>query len=52
VDLVTVREGKNLKGKMLGIVLGTVGKGNLRKAFENSIKVIEARNSGGAGTNP
>ena len=44
VDLVTVREGKNLKGRILGIVIGTVGKGNLRKAFENSVKAIEARN--------
>jgi hypothetical protein len=44
VDLVTVREGKNLKGRILGLVVGTVGKGNLRKAFENSVKAIEARN--------
>jgi hypothetical protein len=51
VDLVTVREGKNLKGRVLGAFLGTVGKGNLRKAFENSVKVIEARNSGAAGPN-
>ena len=43
VDLVTVREGKNLKGRMLGILVGTVGKGTLRKAFENSVKAIEAR---------
>jgi hypothetical protein len=46
VELVTVREGKNPKGKILGIVIGTVGKGNLRKAFENSVKAIEARNDG------
>jgi len=45
VELVTVREGKNLKGRFLGVVLGTVGKGNLQKAFENSVKAIEARNS-------
>jgi hypothetical protein len=44
VDLVTVREGKNLKGRILGLVVGTVGKDNLRKAFENSVKAIEARN--------
>jgi hypothetical protein len=31
VDLVSVREGKNVKGRVLGIVLGTIGKGNLRK---------------------
>jgi hypothetical protein len=45
VDLVSVREGKNLKGRVLGMVVGTIGKGALRKAFANSVKVIEARNS-------
>jgi len=44
VDLVTVRDGKNLKGRFLGLVLGTVGKGNLEKAFANSVRAIEARN--------
>ena len=43
VDLVTVREGKNLKGRALGIVLGTVGKSKLEKAFSGSVKAIEAR---------
>ncbi len=46
VDLVTVREGKNLKGRFLGLVLGTVGKGKLEKAFAKSVKAIEARNDG------
>ena len=40
-----VREGKNLKGRSLGLVLGTVGKGVLRKALKNTIKAIEARNN-------
>jgi hypothetical protein len=44
LDAVVVREGKNLKGWMLGLVLGTVGKGVLKKAFDNSVKAIEARN--------
>jgi hypothetical protein len=44
VDYVVVREGKNLKGRVLGIVLGTVGKGRLEKAFEGAVKAIEARN--------
>jgi hypothetical protein len=43
IDVVVVREGKNLKGWMLGLVLGTIGKGVLEKAFENSVKAIEAR---------
>ena len=46
VDVVIVREGKNAKGRVLGLVLGTVGKGVLGKAFDNSIKAIEARNNG------
>ena len=44
IDVVVVRDGKNLKGRMLGLVLGTIGKGVLKKAFENSVKAIEARN--------
>ena len=45
IDVVVVREGKNLRGRVLGFVLGTVGKGVLEKAFENSVKAIEARNN-------
>ena len=45
IDLVTVRDGKNLKGRLLGLVVGTIGKGVLEKAFANSVKAIEARNS-------
>jgi len=44
IDLVTVRDGKNLKGWFLGFVLGTVGKGVLEKAFKNSVNAIEAWN--------
>jgi hypothetical protein len=43
IDYVVVREGKNLKGRFLGVVLGSVGKGKLEKAFVNSVKAIEAR---------
>ena len=45
IDVIVVRDGKNLKGRLLGFVLGTVGKGVLEKAFVNSVKAIEARNS-------
>ena len=40
IDVVIVREGKNLKGRVLGLVLQTIG---LKTAFENSIKATEAR---------
>ena len=45
IDYVVVRDGKNLKGRLLGFVLGTVGKRVLAKAFANSVKAIEARNA-------
>src|ERR1700731_3737905 len=41
VDAAVVREGKNLKGWALGLVLGTVGKGVLRAAFQKTVKAIE-----------
>ena len=44
IDVDVVREGKNLKGKVLGLVLRTIGKSVLEKAFANSVKAIEARN--------
>jgi hypothetical protein len=43
IDVVAIRDGKNLKGWMLGLVVGTVGKSVLEKAFVNSVKAIEAR---------
>ena len=46
VDVVVVREGKNFKGRMLGIVLGIFGKRVLGKAMGNTVKAIEARNYG------
>ena len=45
IELIVVREGKNIKGRMLGLVLGTVGKHVLQRAFENSVKAIEVRNN-------
>jgi hypothetical protein len=48
VDYVVVREGKNFKGRFLGVVLGSVGKGRLKKAFDGALKAIEARNGAGA----
>ena len=46
IDVVVVREGKKVKGRLLGFVLGTIGTGVLKKAFENSVRAIEARNGG------
>lgn len=46
VKVVIVRQGKNIKGRFLALVLGSVGKSILRKSFVNSVKAIEARNSG------
>jgi hypothetical protein len=48
VDVVIVREGKNLKGKILAGVLGTVGKRSLGKAFATSVKAIQARSGASA----
>jgi hypothetical protein len=43
IDVVMVREGKNLKGWILGLVLRTIGKGVLTRAFESSVKAMENR---------
>ena len=53
VDVVVVREGKNVKGRLLGIVVGIGGKRVLGKALGNTVKAIEARENGtGAGELP
>ena len=44
VDVVVVRDGKNLKGRALGVVLGIFGKRVLGRALEKTVKAIEARN--------
>src|ERR1700721_3091674 len=46
IDVVVVREGKNLKGRLLGFVLGTIGTGVLKKAFKTSVGAIEASTGG------
>lgn len=48
VDAVVVRDGKNLKGWALGLVLGTVGRSVLRTAFDKTVKAIEVLNSDSA----
>ncbi|WP_416562089.1 SRPBCC family protein [Nocardia testacea] len=46
VDVVVVREGKNVTGRALGAVVGSVGRGVLRNAFRRTVEAVEARNSG------
>jgi hypothetical protein len=52
IDVVVVREGKNLRGRALGVVVGLFGKRVLAKAFGNTVKAIEARNHGATATDP
>lgn len=44
LDALVVREGKNFKGRVTGLLLGSVGKGVLAKALKNTIKAVESRN--------
>jgi len=44
IDVAVIREGKNLKGRLLGLVVSTIGRGVLEKAFTESVKAIEVRN--------
>ena len=44
IDVVIVREGKNLKGHLLATLFALGGKKVLRKAFDNTVRAIEARN--------
>ena len=46
VDVVVVREGKNFRGRVLGLGLGVIGKRYLGKALGKTVKAIEARNDG------
>lgn len=48
LDAVVVREGKNLKGRMLGFVLGLFGKQVLGKELEKTVNAIDARTNGAA----
>jgi hypothetical protein len=50
VDYTVVRDGKTFKGRFLGVVIDTVGKGRLKKAFDASVKAIEARGDGVSAT--
>jgi hypothetical protein len=45
IDVVVVRDAKSLKGHALSLVLETVGRGALPKAFAKTVKAVEARNA-------
>src|SRR5215470_17038856 len=48
LDAVVVRDGKNIRGHLLGFVLGIFGERVLGKEFEKTVRAIEARNRPGA----
>jgi polyketide cyclase/dehydrase/lipid transport protein len=48
VDVEVVREGKNLKGKLIGTLLRVMGPRLLGQGLAQTIKAIEARNAGPA----
>jgi hypothetical protein len=52
VDVVVVREGKNIKGRLLEMVVTLGGKRVLGKELGKTIKAIEARNYGADATEP
>ena len=52
VDVVVVREGKNLKGRLLAIVVGAVGKRTLERQFGKTVKAIEARSDSASPAEP
>jgi hypothetical protein len=43
VDVVVVREGRNLQGRVISAVIAVAGKRVLQKALDNTVKAIEAR---------
>ena len=43
LDVVVVRQGKNLRGRLTGFLLSTAGKGVLRKTLHNTVQAVEAR---------
>jgi hypothetical protein len=52
LDVDVSREGKNLKGRVISLVVSTVGKGSLATALHQTVKAIEARNYAGTAVTP
>lgn len=45
IEQVVVRDGKNFKGRVLGAIVGSVGKGKLQKALDSTVAAVEARSA-------
>ncbi|MER5642396.1 SRPBCC family protein [Kitasatospora sp. NPDC002227] len=43
LDVVVIREGRNLKGRFTGLLLATLGRGVLAKALKQTVRTVEAR---------
>jgi hypothetical protein len=46
LDVVVVREGKNLRGRLLGAVVATVGRRVLERSLDTTVRAVEARAAG------
>jgi hypothetical protein len=44
VDVVVVREGKNIRGRLLGMMVGRIGKRSLQHQLHKTVRTIESRN--------
>jgi hypothetical protein len=44
VDEVVVRDGKTVKGRLIGFAIGTVGKRTFANGLASTVKAIEERN--------
>jgi hypothetical protein len=44
LDATVVRDGKNLQGRLLGAIVGSIGKSRLSKALATTVKAVEERN--------
>ena len=44
LDAVVVRDGKNIRGRLLGRIVGSIGKRRFEKGLHDTVKAVEARN--------
>ncbi|GIG20017.1 hypothetical protein Cch01nite_07410 [Cellulomonas chitinilytica] len=43
LDVVVVREGKNLRGRVVGVLVGTVARRVIERALDTTVSAVEAR---------